>query len=513
MRRVSSRSGAPATSRWVWITLAISFVLVTEHVGMAVGAPLTFLVPDTIGGLLFAVAGAIAWERRPESHTGPVLVACAVLWSIGSYGPTEVEPLWILGFAFSGYYDVALAYLALTFPSERLTRAGGVALGCMAAAFVIRSLSTLFFFDPFGTNPFAIVDNPAAVGATDLVASVVILIAAVAILALVVQRLWRAPALARAVTAPVLVASVLALIAAAYSAADIAWFAATGAPLVEMPESVSGLVSWLGFFTRALVPIGFLVGTLRLRGSRGPLRTMAMRLESNATPDEVDAALRAYIENDQLADQLSAQLAELRASRARLVAAGDAERQRIERALHDGAQQHLTTIAIRLEEARALARDQPELAARLDDTASGLREAIHELRELARGIHPAILTDAGLHPALATLARRSTVPVELSVQLDGRLPLAIEATAYYVAAEALTNVVRSSRATRASVRVTRDPAGLQIDITDDGIGGADPSRGSGLLGIGDRVRALGGRLRVESPAGGGTTIEAWLPCA
>jgi signal transduction histidine kinase len=497
----------------VWITAAIAFVLVTEHVGMAAGAPLSFLVPDTIGGLLFAVAGAVAWDRRPESHTGPILVACAVFWSIGSYGPTELEPLWIIGFAFAGYYDVALAYLALTFPSERLGRAGRLAIGCMAVAFVVRSFGTLFLFDPFGTNPFTVTDAPDVVGTIDVVTSVVIAVAAVTILVMAVRRLWRSPALARAVTWPVLAASIVALVAATYTALDVAWFAATGAPLVQLPEEVSGLVSWIGFFARALVPLGFLAGTLRLRSAGGPLRTVAERLERDATPDEVDAALRAYIENDQLADELSAQLAELRASRARLVAAGDAERQRIERALHDGAQQHLTTIAIRLDEARAHAGAEPELSNRLDRMAEDLREAINELRELARGIHPAILTDAGLHPALATLARRSTVPVELAIELDGRLPMPVEATAYYVAAEALTNVVRSSRATGATVRVARDAEGLTITIADDGVGGADPARGSGLMGIGDRVRALGGRLHVESPQGRGTIVEAWLPCA
>jgi signal transduction histidine kinase len=252
---------------------------------------------------------------------------------------------------------------------------------------------------------------------------------------------------------------------------------------------------------------------MRLRAPGGPLGALAERLETDATPDEVDAALRRYIENEQLADQLTSLLAELRASRARLVAAGDAERRRIERALHDGAQQHLTAVAIRLEQARALADARPELKARLAETAAELQEAMQELRELARGIHPAILTDAGLQPALATLGRRSTVPVELTVAIDGRLPLPVEATAYYVVAEALTNVVRSAHATRAAVRVERDQDGVSIAIADDGIGGADPTRGSGLLGLQDRVRALGGRLRLDSPAGGGTRLEVWLPCA
>jgi len=181
----------------------------------------------------------------------------------------------------------------------------------------------------------------------------------------------------------------------------------------------------------------------RLRSSSGPCAyarpavpsALASHLERDTAPEEDDEALAAYIENQQLAGLLSAQLAELRASRVRLVAAGDAERRRIERALHDGAQQHLTGVAMRLEEARRVAEaNHAELGARLEETAAELRDAMHELRELARGIHPAILTEAGLGPAIGTLARRSTVPVDLRVRLDGRMPLQTEVTAYYVVA-------------------------------------------------------------------------------
>jgi signal transduction histidine kinase len=227
----------------------------------------------------------------------------------------------------------------------------------------------------------------------------------------------------------------------------------------------------------------------------------------------VDEALTAYIEDDQLASLLRDQLAELRASRARIVAAGDLERRRIERALHDGAQQHLTSVAMRLDEARRTAITDPtSVSGRLAEIAEELRDAMHELRELARGIHPAILTEAGLGPAIATLARRSPVPVDLNVSLDGRMPLPTEVTAYYVVAEALTNVARSARAQRAEVTLERRDGGLFIGVRDDGIGGADSSGGSGIEGLRDRVRALNGRFSFDSPAGRGTTLEAWLPC-
>jgi signal transduction histidine kinase len=328
-----------------------------------------------------------------------------------------------------------------------------------------------------------------------------------------VRRLRRTARLTRAVIGPVLVAVCAAMGFAAFDAAETAWGTVTWTPLVPVPEELSGLVAWIGYGGRVLAPLGFLLGAVRLRSARGPLAELASRMEQDATPAEVEGALRAYIENDQLADRLIAQMAELRASRARIVAAGDAERRRIERTLHDGAQQHLTAVSMRLEEARGLAGEAPTpLSASLHETAAELRDALHELRELARGIHPAILTDAGLGPALATLARRSPVPVELSVSLERRPPLAVEATAYYLVAEALTNVARSAQAARAWVSVDPDGSGLHVAVRDDGVGGADPGRGSGILGLQDRVRALNGRFRIHSPRGAGTLLEAWLPC-
>jgi signal transduction histidine kinase len=195
------------------------------------------------------------------------------------------------------------------------------------------------------------------------------------------------------------------------------------------------------------------------------------------------------------------------------VAAGDAERRRIERALHDGAQQHLTGIAMRLDEIRRMNGIEPSgLTAKLNEAAAELRDAINELRELARGIHPTIISEAGLAPALATLARRSPVPVDLRVDLDGHVSLPTQVTAYYVVAEGLTNVARSARATRAQVTVERRDAGLVVAVRDDGVGGADQGAGSGIAGLHDRVRALNGRFRLDSPPGAGTELEVWLPC-
>jgi signal transduction histidine kinase len=520
MTTSARRSAAVGT--WPAVIAAGLFVIVTHYVGIAAGAPLTFLVLDTSLGLLFLVAGAIAWQRRPTSRTGPILVLSAALWSLGSYGPTGFEPVWVIGFAFEGYYDVALALLALTFPAVALGRAGRVAMAVLASAFVVRSAGRLLFLDPprtypeFGggpTNPFAILESRAAFEAVEVTASAVVLLAVIGVAVLSVRRLAGARALTRAVIGPVMVASVAAMGFAAVEAADTAWSTAVGSSLLIIPEEIRGVTDWLVPAGRAVVPLAFLLGTLRLRSARGPLGAVAARLASGEEPEEVDAALAAYIENRELAELLRPQLAELRASRARLVAAGDAERRRIERALHDGAQQHLTGIAIGLDEARQTDGIAPEgLARRLDETAAELRDAINELRELARGIHPTILAEAGLEPALATLARRSPVPVDLRVDLDGRVPLPTEVTAYYVVAEGLTNVARSARATRAEVTVERRDDGIAVAVRDDGIGGADPADGSGIAGLRDRVRALNGRFRIDSPPGRGTELEVWLPC-
>jgi signal transduction histidine kinase len=204
--------------------------------------------------------------------------------------------------------------------------------------------------------------------------------------------------------------------------------------------------------------------------------------------------------------------AELTASRARIVATADDTRRRIERDLHDGAQQRLVSLALQLRAARAaIPPDLGELAAELDGVAAGLNGVLDELREFARGIHPAILSEGGLAPALRTLARRSAVPVALTVRAEGRLPEPIEVGAYYVVSEALANAAKHSEASSAAVDVEAVDGVLRVAVRDDGVGGADFAHGSGLVGLRDRVEALGGRISVESQRGAGTSVEVELP--
>jgi signal transduction histidine kinase len=204
--------------------------------------------------------------------------------------------------------------------------------------------------------------------------------------------------------------------------------------------------------------------------------------------------------------------AELTASRARIVASADDTRRRIERDLHDGAQQRLVSLALQLRAVQAAApADIPELVEQLDGVVDGLAGVMGDLLEIARGIHPGILANGGLRPALKTLARRSVLPVALEVTVEGRLPEQVELAAYYAVAEALTNAAKHARATVVDVRVMASADRLSVWIRDDGLGGADIGRGSGLEGLMDRVRTLGGYMSLDSPSGRGTTLEISLP--
>jgi signal transduction histidine kinase len=205
---------------------------------------------------------------------------------------------------------------------------------------------------------------------------------------------------------------------------------------------------------------------------------------------------------------------ELERSRARVVDAGEAERRRIERDLHDGTQQQLVALGMTLGRAKARYADEPTaIGGLLDDAHQQAKDTVTDLRRLIRGLHPPVLTDRGLDAALSAIAVRCPIPVDLSVELDRRPPAAVEAIGYFVVAEALTNVAKHSGAAAAAVRVRREGAGaVWISIMDNGVGGADPDRGTGLRGLADRVAAVDGQLSVDSPVGGPTVLTVELPC-
>ena len=226
------------------------------------------------------------------------------------------------------------------------------------------------------------------------------------------------------------------------------------------------------------------------------------------------AAAGLTLRNERLDAELRAKVAELQASRSRIVQAGYEQRRRLERDLHDGAQQRLMALGIDLRMVRERIEHDPQGAAELlDESLHELNEATAELRELARGIHPAVLTNRGLHAALKGLASRSPVPVELLQTPADRLPPSVESAVYFVVAEALTNAARYSRAQTVTVGVVRDNGHVDVEVMDDGVGGADADHGSGLRGLQDRVAALDGRLELTSPQGLGTILRATIPCA
>jgi signal transduction histidine kinase len=238
----------------------------------------------------------------------------------------------------------------------------------------------------------------------------------------------------------------------------------------------------------------------------------ASRKREEPFPPDTEARLGEFTELVATAVANAEAHAELIASRARIVATADETRRRIERDLHDGAQQHLVSLALRLQGAAASIPPQlDEIHQEITDVCAELDEVLTDLRELSRGIHPANLTEGGLGPALRNLARRSPVPVQLQLGMEGRLPERVEVAAYYVVAEALTNVARHANASLVQVELDTDDGLVRLDIRDDGVGGADPSRGSGLIGLRDRVEATGGTLGVESHPGQGTSLLVELP--
>lgn len=584
-----SRPAAIASSLAVGV-----FAFITTGVGIASGAPPQFLVADLVGGLSFLLSGLAAVWLRPRSPAGPMLITCAALWFVGSYAPTGQPVVTPLGFAFERYYDLVLAALLLLL-SGGLGRASRALMAVLTAAFAVRTIGRLLLVDPSlypdcegcPPNPFALWPDLAAFETIEILANGAIAVLALVVGGVAIRRLLGSTAVARRARWPILITGSIAMAAAAFHAAEYAWSTATGTLLVDLAEPWAEIFAWSVFGLRALVPIGFLVATLRLRGQAGPLAPLAAELgrsDGSGTigdalrtalgdaslmmlrpataggwlgedghvaslpsandhravtlvgppdapvaaivhepallehPELLDGVVRVLglaLENKRLEAEVRDQLQAVTDSRARIVAATEAERRRLERDLHDGAQQRLIGVALALQQVRASADAQDgssaALRGELDAAANEVNLAIRELRELARGIHPAILEEEGVGPAVAGLARRASLPVEVRVELDARLPRLVESTVYFTIAEALTNAQRHAQATKARVHVARTDGTIAVEISDDGAGGADPARGSGLRGLADRVAALGGSLTVDSQPGAGTRVRATIP--
>jgi signal transduction histidine kinase len=271
------------------------------------------------------------------------------------------------------------------------------------------------------------------------------------------------------------------------------------------PGSAAALIRDLGFRSGVGAPI---IVDGRLWGA-----AIVGFTRPEPPPPDTEERLRDFAELVATAVANAEARGELIASRARIVAAGDEARRRIERDLHDGAQQRLVALGLRIRSLQASLPLDSDLDHQLAAIGDGLAEACEELRQMSQGIHPAVLTRGGLRPALRALRRRTAMPVELSVDVERRLPESVEVATYYVVAEALTNAAKHAQASQVTVTVAADEKQLRLSVTDDGVGGAVPGGGSGLVGLKDRVEALGGQLRITSGDRQGTTLAAEIPCA
>ena len=449
-----------------------------------------------IAGWGFAGTGLYAWDQRPDSRTGPLMTAIGFTWFFRALEASNDSVVFTIGALGVTLPYAILVHLLVTFPSGRLR--GRLQRALVGVAYFITTVMQalwILFADPEVEGCEGCPENAAQIAGHANVGEAIgtvqglIAIPLIATTVVVVYRRWRRSSPSdRPVLTPVLATGGVAFL---FLLIQLVAGQAGFSDQVEVIAFVGAIAVF------ACLPFAFLIGLLR------------SRIERN---EEIRTALTS--ENEQLTAELEAKVAELRASRTRIVEAGYEERRRVERDLHDGAQQRLVALTMSLRLVRGKIEGDPECATELlDEAMAELDEATRELRELARGIHPAVLSDRGLEAALSGLADRSPVPVEIVETPPERLPAPVESATYFVIAEALTNVARYAEADGATVRVSRDDGAVEVEVRDDGVGGADPASGTGLRGLEDRVAALEGRLAVNSPAGEGTTVRARIPCA
>jgi signal transduction histidine kinase len=528
------------------------------------GQPASATIVNFAICLTYLCGGLVIWARDPGNRTGPLMTAIALTWYVASLASTGVPGLVEVGIALGDTSTALLFILVLTYPMGRFDRPSD-RVAAIALATGITALNALQLVPApiwINVNPNGFV---VGLGLT-LIATMLtirryvmatpearrdllpVLVAGavlgVTLLLNSIRRIFNFPedlgGLLLAIKDAAPVAIPIALLIGFYRQSEHRLQALVDAIPDRMlrfgrdgrylePRRVQDVGRPSGSSSAAAQQLQELmvaeVGQTVARSADDELDTGASRGHefsldvadgrrefearfASSGPDEVTAIVRDFT------DQRAAE-AELRRSRARIVEATDAERRRLERDLHDGAQQRLVSasLALRLLRARlGTANDSNELViAASDDAAAALRIAIKELRELARGIHPAILTEAGLGAAITALADRSSVPAAVSSLPDRRLPASVEATAYFVVSEALANVAKYASASHASIGADCVGSTLRVEIGDDGVGGADGSRGTGIRGLEDRVAAVGGRLTIDSPLGQGTLLVAEIP--
>jgi signal transduction histidine kinase len=526
-----------------------------------------------LSGSLFLAAGLVAHLRRPANRTGLLMMLVGVAFYAEDLQLSSDPAVFSVGLLFVHASSASIAHLVLAFPEGRLPNRAArlMAVGAYVAVYTFSLLDALVmdWSVPLEkpANLLLVVDAPEVGLAVRRVLEVIGVAIGIGVVVSLARRFLSARRDLRAALAPVLAIAMIGGIASAvgngagalhplypvlavcYRVAFFLWPLAflvgtlrirpRGAMIADLlvaarrPDNLEGLRDTLAAALRdPSLRLGrwhpatssFLdadgrpvsAGTLLSNQEGLPLGALSRRevpWEDARTAEGVAALTGLVLDNQRLAEEAGARLAEVHASRARLVTAAVDERRRVERDLHDGAQQRLVVVALGIQLARERLADghEEELAALLAETATGLSAAIAELRELARGIHPALLAEAGLAAAVAELVERTPLQVELALADLPCLPAAVEATAYFVVAEALTNVLKHAAAHQVRVRLTLPGDQLRVEVVDDGGGGADLAAGSGLSGLRDRVRALDGELTVHSPANGGTRVVANIP--
>jgi signal transduction histidine kinase len=565
VRAIMTRSQPRRLAAWVVGLGVVAF----GNLGYVLNGWERFGVPDVtlpldIGvGLSSVVAGLLVWGRHPRNRIGPLLYLMGVAWAVGGlwslgYSPASATPWWTMAWwarlaIAAGYANTAfLVHVIFAYPSGHLSSRGSrVAVAVGYGVLAIQAGASLLGQpqpEPLTTSLY--------------------LALALAGVVTLSQRWYRAGHAARRVYGPVLVAGwlvatsgllmeALVLVTGGERWANLGFIGAllllpigflAGMMLGRLDRSeIADLVVALGqiepgrslrdVLAKALhdpsLQVAYWIpeskGFIDALGepvdvaAESPLRGVTMIKSHDEDlaaivhdpalrddPQRLEASIsaaRMAIERERLAAQVQAQLEEVRASRARIVEAGDAARRQVERDLHDGAQQRLVALAMQLELVKENTSGASDL---LDKATKELHAAIREIRDLARGVHPTILSEAGLGAAVEALAERAPFPVKIEAS-GARYGPSVETAAYFVVAEALTNVARHADATEARVGIVEDHDRLIVTITDDGRGGASPALGSGLRGIADRVAAADGTLMVTSPPDGGTTLRADLP--
>ncbi len=523
----------------------------------------------------YVLGGVVAWWRRPDSRFGPLMIAAGYVAFLANLAWANSELPSTVGQVFDLVPLVLYLHVFLSYPSGRLEtrpeRALVVTGYLLAMALQVISMA-LGGVDP--DNLIAFTNSPGVVDAIthiQLSALSAVSLAGVAVLAF---KRYRDGRPTRRMTALLVDAFALGLIMTALLllAGQFQWDSfETIRRATFVTIGLAPLAFLIGLLTSRLArsDVGELLVQLRsepapeelrdaLSGAlRDPSLSLAFWLPEfgvwadvngkemtlpgpgsgrSATPieregqpvaalihdpslgdepellDAVSAAAGIALENARLQADLRARLDELRESRARVLSAEQEERRRLERNLHDGAQQRLISLSLDLKRLEGKVGDDPDARAGIDQARREIATSLEELRTIARGLHPAVVSGHGLQVALDTLVAKAPVPVKLSTDLDGRLDEAIEVAAYYVVSESLANVGKHAQAKAATVSVGREDGTLVVEVTDDGVGGADTEQGGGLRGLADRVEAHGGRLRVWTPRGGGTRVRAELPC-